>query len=121
MQAPVPSSFDSIMYRYIHEYEIALFWWAFRVAFYWVLTREIGFYLLPAILKSCKTYVESFFPKPLVDIAEAVAEGVLDELESDVDEAVDAAADAISAASQALLNKTVKANTTEVKQVSGIV
>ena len=81
------------MYRYIHEYEIALFWWAFRVAFYYLLTREVIFYLLPAFLKSCKAYVESFFPPSLVDAVEAVAEecvnNVLDTAMEQMTETVD--------------------------------
>jgi hypothetical protein len=91
---PPPSAFDSILYRYIHEYEIALFWWAFRAAFYYLLVRELIYCALPVFLKSCKAYVESFFPASLVDTVEEdaveMAEDILNEAMDDLSGAVDA-------------------------------
>jgi len=74
----VARSLETIMLQYVHEYELALFWWALRVSFYYLFVREITSSFLPAILKSAKAYVESFFPPSLVSIAEPVVEECLD-------------------------------------------
>lgn len=74
-------TFEAIMTNVIHEYELALFWWALRLAFYYILAREVIYTCIPWCLWSLKAYVESFFPLPLIGMARAAADAAEDILE----------------------------------------
>ena len=88
-------TFEAIMNNAIREYEMEFFWWAMRLALYYILMRETFYTFIPWCLWSLKGYIESFFPAPLVgmaraavDAAEDVAEDLLEETEEGIEEAI---------------------------------
>jgi hypothetical protein len=59
---------------------------------YYVLTQGFVFYVLPVCLRSCRLYIESFFPAPLVGVAHAVgavASEAVGEMMEDAGDAVE--------------------------------
>jgi len=88
-------TFEAIMTNVIHEYELALFWWAMRLVFYYILARETVYTFIPWCLWSLKGYVESFFPAPLVGMERAAVEFAADAIEKSTEEVLEEAEDAI--------------------------
>jgi len=91
----VAKTFEAIMTNVIHEYELALFWWALRLAFYYILARELVYTFIPWCLWSLKAYIESFFPLPLIGMARAAADAAVDAAEDAAEDLLEGAGDVI--------------------------